>query len=104
MGVWYASNMSGLVLMVHEVANVVLKGINVTAYTPNISGIVFRNVSSISVQSTTVYSSSSITCAYGILVVQAESLQVKNIGLSKRNSGVFPHKPQARLPSNWFAL
>ena len=59
-----------------EVANVVLKGINVTVYTPSISGIVFRNVSNISVHSTTVYSISSNTCAFGILVVQAESLQV----------------------------
>ena len=63
-----------------EVANVVLKGINVTVYTPSISGIVFWNVSSTSVQSTTVYSSSSHTCAYGILVVQAESLQVNSVG------------------------
>ena len=63
-----------------EVANVVLKGIIVTVYTPNISGIVFRNVSSISVQSTTVYSSSSNTCACGILVVQAESLQANSVG------------------------
>ena len=63
-----------------EVANVVLKGINVTVYTPNISGIVFQNVSNISVQSTTVYSISSNTCAYGILVVQAESLQANSVG------------------------
>ena len=63
-----------------EVANVVLKGINVTVYTPSISGIVFRYVSNISVQSTTVYSISSNTCAFGILVVQAESLQVNSVG------------------------
>ena len=63
-----------------EVANVVLKGINVTVYTPSISGIVFWNVSNISVQSTTVYSSSSNTCACGILVVQAESLQANSVG------------------------
>ena len=63
-----------------EVANVVLKGINVTVYTPSISGIVFRYVSNISVQSTTVYSSSSNTCACGILVVQAESLQANSVG------------------------
>ena len=72
-----------------EVANVVLKGINVTVYTPNISGIVFRNVSSISVQSTTVYSCSSNTCAYGILVVQAESLQVNSVGAYSFKSGLY---------------
>ena len=72
-----------------EVANVVLNGINVTVYTPNISGIVFRNVSSISVQSTTVYSSSSHTCACGILVVQAESLQANSVGAYSFKIGLY---------------
>ena len=71
-----------------EVANVVLKGINVTVYT-NISGIVFRNVSSISIQSTTVYSCSSNTCAYGILVVQAESLQANSVGAYSFKIGLY---------------
>ena len=72
-----------------EVANVVLKGINVAVYTPSISGIVFRNVSSISVQSTTVYSSSSNTCAWGILVVQAESLQANSVGAYSFKYGLY---------------
>ena len=72
-----------------EVANVVLKGINVTVYTPSISGIVFRYVSSISVQSTTVYSSSSNTCACGILVVQAESLQANSVGAYSFKYGLY---------------
>ena len=37
------------VIYFDEVANVVLKGINVTVYTQSISGIVLQNVSSISV-------------------------------------------------------
>ena len=74
-----------------EVANVVLKGINVTVYTPSISGIVFQNVSSISVQSTTVYSCSSNTWAYGILVVQAESLHVNSVGTYRFENGLFVH-------------
>ena len=72
-----------------EVANVVLNGINVTVYTPNFSGIVFRNVSSISVQSTTVYSLSSHTCTCGILVVQAESLQVNSVGAYSFKIGLY---------------
>ena len=72
-----------------EVANVVLKGINVTVYTPSISGIVSWNVSSISVQSTTVYSSSSNTCACGILVVQAESLQANSVGAYSFKYGLY---------------
>ena len=67
----------------------VLKGINVTVYTPNISGIVFRNVSSISVQSTTVYSISNNTCAYGILVVQAESLQANSVDTYSFKTGLY---------------
>ena len=74
-----------------EVANVVLKGINVTVYTPSISGIVFWNVSSTSVQSTTVYSSSSHTCASGILSVQAESLQVNSVGTYSFKIGLEMH-------------
>ena len=72
-----------------EVANVVLKGINVTVYTPNISGIVFWNVSSITVQSTTVYSISSNTCAYGILLVQVESFQANSVGAYSFKTGLF---------------
>ena len=63
-----------------EVADVVLKGINVTVYTPNISAIVFWNVSNISVQSFTVYSRSSSTCAFGILVFQAKSVEMILVG------------------------
>ena len=63
-----------------DVADVLLKGINVTVHTPNISGIVFWNVSNISVQSTAVYSRSSNTCAFGIQVFQAETVQVNVVG------------------------
>ena len=72
-----------------EVANVVLKGINVTVYTPSISGIMFQDVSNISVQSTTVYSISSNTCAFGIRVVQAESLQVNSVGAYSFKCGLY---------------
>ena len=73
----------------HEVANVILKGINITVYTPNISGIILSNVTNISVQSTTVYSRSSNTCAFGILVYQAESVEVNLVGAYNFTVGFF---------------
>ena len=66
-----------------EVADVALKGINVTVHTPNISGIAFSNVSNISVQSTTVYSCSSNTCTFVIQVFQAETVQVGSVSAYK---------------------
>ena len=73
----------------HEVADVILKGINITVYTPNISGIILSNVTNISVQSTTVYSRSSNTCAFGILVYQAESVEVNLVGAYNFTVGFF---------------
>ena len=72
-----------------EVANVGLKGINVTVHTPNISGIVFQKVSNVSVQSTTVYSCSSDTCAAGILVFQAKSFHINLLGAYSFKHGLF---------------
>ena len=69
-------------------ADVVLKGINVTVYTPNISGIVFWAASNISVQFTTVYSNSSSTCAFGILVYQTETVQVSSVSAYKFRIGI----------------
>ena len=76
-----------------DVTDVALKGINVTVHTPNISGIVFWNVSNISVQSTTVYSRSSNTCAFGIQVFQAETVQVNLVGDYKFRKDLFGKVP-----------
>ena len=70
-------------------ADVVLKGINVTVHTPNIFGIVFWNVSNINVQSTTVYFYSNNTCAFGILVFQAETVQVSSVSTYKFSTGIY---------------
>ena len=72
-----------------DVADVALKGINVTVRTPNISGIVFWNVSNISVQSTTVYSRSSNTCAFGILIFQAVNVQVNLVVFTNLGKDLF---------------
>ena len=82
------------VIHFHKVADVVLKRINVTVYTPNISGIVFFSASNISVQSTTVYSRSSNTCAFGILVYQAESVQANLVGAFNFRIGFFHERCQ----------
>ena len=72
-----------------SVADVVLKGINVTVRTPNIFGIVFWNVSNINVQSTTVHSYSNKTCAFGIVVSYAESVQVSSVSTYKFSTGIY---------------
>ena len=77
------------VIYFHKVADVVLKRIYVTVYTPNISGIVFLSASNIRVQSTTIYSRSSNTCAFSILVYQAESVQVNLVSAYNFRIGVF---------------
>ena len=71
----------------NDVSDVVLKGMTVTVHTPNISGIVFWNVSNISVQSTTIYSLSSNTCAFGVVVFQAETVQVNLVSVYKFRIG-----------------
>ena len=73
----------------HEVADVIIKGINITVFTSNISGIILSNVSNISVQSTTVYSRSSNPCSFGILIYQAESVQVNLVGAYNFTVGFF---------------
>ena len=72
----------------NDVSDVVLKGINVTVRTSNISGIAFSNASNISVQSTTVYSRSINTCAFGILVAKAETVQIHSGSADKFRIGV----------------
>ena len=67
----------------HEVTDVVLRGINITVHATNISGIVFWHASNISVQSTTIYSYSNNTCAFGILISHAETVQVSSISAYK---------------------
>ena len=73
----------------NEVADVVLKGINVTVHTPNISSIVFWAVSNITIQYTTVYSHPSSTCAFGILVSKAENVQVSSFSACQFNIGIY---------------
>ena len=81
--------MSCSVIYFDEVADVVLKGINVTVLTPNISGIVFLDVSNISVQSTSIYYHSSITCGSGILISQSESVEVSSVSVYQFGIGIF---------------
>ena len=72
-----------------EVADVVIKGINVTVYTPNISGIAFLDVSNVSIQSTSVYSHSSSTCGFGIHISQSETVEVSSVSVYQFGIGIF---------------
>ena len=77
------------VISFDEVADVVLKGINVTVRTPNISGLAFLDVTNISVQSTSVYSHSSSICGSGILISQSKSVEVSSVSVYQFGIGIY---------------
>ena len=82
-------NISCSAIYFDEVADVVIKGINLTVYTPNISGIAFLDVSNISIQSTSVYSHSSSTCGFGIHISQSETVEVSSVSVHQFGIGFF---------------
>ena len=71
-----------------EVADTLLKGINVTVNTPNISGIAFLDVSNISVHFTSVCSHSSSPYGFGILISQSETVEVSSISVYQFRTGI----------------
>ena len=72
----YHFNVCCAAIWLHDVHNVTVKGIILTVLTANVSGIILRNVSGVSVQLTTTYSSYDHYCL-GIAIYEADSVDLQ---------------------------
>ena len=77
-------------IWLHDVHNVTLRGIIITVLTPNISGVVFRNVSKVTVQLTETYSSCDLYC-FGIAIYEADSVEVESSSAYNCTYGLVLH-------------
>ena len=80
-------------IWLHDVHNVTLRGIIVTVLTPNISGVVFRNVSKVTIQLTETYSSCDLYDLYcfGIATYEADSVEVESSSAYNCTYGLVLH-------------